>query len=102
MYVFSTVLSTRRYLPAFSSLFPLCLQLGVDGLMVTNTTVSRPETLQDPLKYETGGLSGQPLKEMSTNTVREMYNLTKGIFFQRFTSFRRLLINKIHFMNIVW
>uniref|UniRef100_A0A8C7XWS4 Dihydroorotate dehydrogenase (quinone), mitochondrial n=1 Tax=Oryzias sinensis TaxID=183150 RepID=A0A8C7XWS4_9TELE len=53
-------------------------ELGVDGLMVTNTTVSRPETLQDPLKYETGGLSGQPLKEMSTNTVREMYKLTKG------------------------
>ncbi|RVE74412.1 hypothetical protein OJAV_G00022080 [Oryzias javanicus] len=53
-------------------------ELGVDGLMVSNTTVSRPETLQDPQKCETGGLSGQPLKELSTNTVREMYKLTKG------------------------
>ncbi|XP_024151938.1 dihydroorotate dehydrogenase (quinone), mitochondrial [Oryzias melastigma] len=53
-------------------------ELGVDGLMVSNTTVSRPETLQDPHKCETGGLSGQPLKELSTNTVREMYKLTKG------------------------
>uniref|UniRef100_A0A3Q3K7U6 Dihydroorotate dehydrogenase (quinone), mitochondrial n=1 Tax=Monopterus albus TaxID=43700 RepID=A0A3Q3K7U6_MONAL len=53
-------------------------ELGVDGLMVSNTTVSRPETLQDPHKSEVGGLSGQPLKELSTNTVREMYNLTKG------------------------
>ncbi|KAM9366287.1 dihydroorotate dehydrogenase (quinone), mitochondrial [Symphorus nematophorus] len=53
-------------------------ELGVDGLMVSNTTVSRPETLQDPLKSEVGGLSGQPLKDLSTNTVREMYTLTKG------------------------
>ncbi|XP_068173168.1 dihydroorotate dehydrogenase (quinone), mitochondrial isoform X2 [Antennarius striatus] len=53
-------------------------ELGVDGLMVSNTTVSRPETLQDPNKCEVGGLSGQPLKDLSTNTVREMYSLTKG------------------------
>ncbi|XP_049896269.1 dihydroorotate dehydrogenase (quinone), mitochondrial [Epinephelus moara] len=53
-------------------------ELGVDGLMVSNTTVSRPETLQDPHKSEVGGLSGQPLKDLSTRTVREMYNLTKG------------------------
>lgn len=54
------------------------IELGVDGLMVSNTTVSRPETLQDPHKSEVGGLSGQPLKDLSTSTVREMYNLTKG------------------------
>ncbi|XP_078103373.1 dihydroorotate dehydrogenase (quinone), mitochondrial isoform X2 [Sander vitreus] len=53
-------------------------ELGVDGLMVSNTTVSRPETLQDLHKSEIGGLSGQPLKDLSTSTVREMYNLTKG------------------------
>lgn len=57
---------------------PLCMQLGVDGLMVSNTTVSRPETLQDSNKSEVGGLSGQPLKDLSTSTVREMYHLTKG------------------------
>lgn len=53
-------------------------ELGVDGLMVSNTTVSRPETLQDPSKSEVGGLSGEPLRDLSTSTVREMYNLTKG------------------------
>lgn len=58
-----------------SSLRP---QLGVDGLMVSNTTVSRPETLQDRHKSEVGGLSGQPLKDLSTDAVREMYSLTKG------------------------
>ncbi|XP_026176405.1 dihydroorotate dehydrogenase (quinone), mitochondrial isoform X1 [Mastacembelus armatus] len=53
-------------------------ELGVDGLMVSNTTISRPESLKDPHKCEAGGLSGQPLKELSTSTVREMYSLTKG------------------------
>lgn len=53
-------------------------ELGVDGLMVSNTTVSRPESLQDPHKSEVGGLSGEPLKDLSTRTVGEMYNLTKG------------------------
>lgn len=65
-------------LPVLSFMYVLCLQVGVDGLMVSNTTVSRPETLQDPHKSEVGGLSGQPLKDLSTSTVREMYNLTKG------------------------
>uniref|UniRef100_UPI003AAA9791 dihydroorotate dehydrogenase (quinone), mitochondrial isoform X2 n=1 Tax=Centroberyx gerrardi TaxID=166262 RepID=UPI003AAA9791 len=53
-------------------------ELGVDGLMVCNTTVSRPETLQDPQSCEVGGLSGQPLKDLSTLAVRDMYSLTKG------------------------
>ncbi len=53
-------------------------QVGVDGLMVSNTTVSRPDSLKDPNKHEIGGLSGQPLKELSTQTVREMYTLTQG------------------------
>ncbi|KAJ0056589.1 hypothetical protein NL108_010514, partial [Boleophthalmus pectinirostris] len=54
------------------------IELGVDGLMVSNTTVTRPDTLQAPERAEVGGLSGQPLKELSTQTVREMYSLTKG------------------------
>ncbi|XP_020392006.1 dihydroorotate dehydrogenase (quinone), mitochondrial [Rhincodon typus] len=54
------------------------MELGLDGLIVTNTTVSRPQSLQDPLHAQSGGLSGAPLKEMSTQTVNEMYSLTKG------------------------
>ncbi|KAJ3594293.1 hypothetical protein NHX12_006624 [Muraenolepis orangiensis] len=53
-------------------------ELGVDGLMVSNTTISRPPTLQDPRRSETGGLSGRPLRDLSTDTVREMYRLTGG------------------------
>ncbi|XP_077057705.1 dihydroorotate dehydrogenase (quinone), mitochondrial [Siphateles boraxobius] len=54
------------------------MEVGIDGLMVSNTTISRPDTLKDPKKHEVGGLSGQPLKELSTQTVREMYTLTQG------------------------
>lgn len=70
--------SVRPLLHLLPVLHSVSVQLGVDGLMVSNTTVSRPETLQDPNKTEVGGLSGQPLKDLSTNTVREMYSLTKG------------------------
>ena len=45
---------------------------------MTNTTVARPETLQSSNKKETGGLSGKPLTEMSTQTVSDMYRLTEG------------------------
>ncbi|XP_040266209.1 dihydroorotate dehydrogenase (quinone), mitochondrial [Bufo bufo] len=53
-------------------------QLGIDGLIVTNTTISRPSTLKSPSSVETGGLSGAPLRDMSTETIREMYALTSG------------------------
>jgi dihydroorotate dehydrogenase len=51
---------------------------GIDGLIVTNTTISRPDTLNSKNKTETGGLSGQPLKELSTQTIKDMYRLTQG------------------------
>lgn len=53
-------------------------QLGVDGLIVSNTTVSRPSSLRSRQRSEPGGLSGKPLRELSTQTVREMYTLTGG------------------------
>lgn len=53
-------------------------ELGVDGLVVTNTTVCRPSTLRGAFRGEGGGLSGAPLRQLSTQTVREMYFLTQG------------------------
>nr|CAH7733393.1 unnamed protein product [Callosobruchus chinensis] len=52
----------------------------VDGLIISNTTVSRPETLKNVKnKHETGGLSGPPLKDLSTEMIRDMSRLTDGI-----------------------
>ncbi|XP_012585875.1 PREDICTED: dihydroorotate dehydrogenase (quinone), mitochondrial isoform X2 [Condylura cristata] len=54
------------------------IELGIDGLIVTNTTVSRPASLQAALRSEMGGLSGKPLQDLSTKTIRQMYTLTQG------------------------
>lgn len=51
---------------------------GADGLIVTNTTSSRPATLQSPARGEAGGLSGEPLRTMATQTITDMYTLTGG------------------------
>ncbi|NXO03422.1 PYRD dehydrogenase, partial [Rhinopomastus cyanomelas] len=56
----------------------LVCELGVDGLIVSNTTVSRPSSLRSRQRTEPGGLSGKPLRELSTKTIREMYTLTRG------------------------
>jgi len=54
------------------------LQTGVEGLIVSNTTVSRPDTLKSRHAEESGGLSGHPLKEISTAAISDMYLLTGG------------------------
>lgn len=51
----------------------------MDGLIVSNTTVSRPPTLQSAEREETGGLSGQPLRALATKTIKDMYQLVEGI-----------------------
>lgn len=53
-------------------------EVGIDGLIATNTTIARPESLRDPNRKETGGLSGKPVYEPSTRVLGEMYRLTGG------------------------
>ncbi|XP_057478356.1 dihydroorotate dehydrogenase (quinone), mitochondrial [Actinidia eriantha] len=55
------------------------LALRVDGLIISNTTISRPDPVSKNLvAKEPGGLSGKPLFTLSTNILEEMYILTKG------------------------
>ena len=44
--------------------------LQVDGVIATNTTVSRISVQDDPHSRETGGLSGEPLMNKSTAVLR--------------------------------
>lgn len=54
-------------------------QGGADGLIVSNTTVVRPTQLKcHKLAREGGGLSGEPLRDMATQVIGDMYTLTKG------------------------
>ncbi|XP_026294452.1 dihydroorotate dehydrogenase (quinone), mitochondrial [Frankliniella occidentalis] len=50
----------------------------VDGLIISNTTIARPEDLQSLASEEAGGLSGKPLANTSTELIKDMYALTKG------------------------
>ena len=53
----------------------------VDGIIVANTTLSRPDTLRDRVRAkEAGGLSGRPLLRLSTRMVAETYVRTEGAF----------------------
>ncbi|KAG2520600.1 hypothetical protein JM18_007028 [Phytophthora kernoviae] len=56
----------------------VALELKLDGLVVSNTTLSRPETLKGEAKGETGGLSGLPVRDLSTKVLGDMYKLTNG------------------------
>ncbi|OFX14512.1 MAG: dihydroorotate dehydrogenase (quinone) [Alphaproteobacteria bacterium RIFOXYD12_FULL_60_8] len=56
----------------------VALEQKLDGLIVSNTTLARPDTLSSSLKTETGGLSGAPLFEPSTRVLGEFYHLTGG------------------------
>ncbi len=50
----------------------------VDGLIATNTTIDRPDSLESHYKSETGGLSGRPLLQPSTKILGEFYRATGG------------------------
>lgn len=50
----------------------------IDGLIISNTTISRPKFLQDDQKSEAGGLSGKPVFEISNEVLKNIYVLTKG------------------------
>jgi dihydroorotate dehydrogenase len=55
-----------------------CLAHGVDGLIVSNTTLERPATLRSPFRAEAGGLSGAPLRELSTARLRDFAEAAAG------------------------
>ncbi|XP_063826721.1 dihydroorotate dehydrogenase (quinone), mitochondrial [Ostrinia nubilalis] len=51
---------------------------AVDGLIISNTTIDRSSLLNKEFSNETGGLSGKPLSNKSTEMIKNMYKLTKG------------------------
>ncbi|MGE4322310.1 MAG: quinone-dependent dihydroorotate dehydrogenase [Sphingobium sp.] len=51
-----------------------CVDHGVDGLIVSNTTITRP-ALRSNHAAETGGLSGAPLHDLSLQRLRDFRRL---------------------------
>lgn len=56
----------------------VALKHRIDGLIISNTTVTRPAALLKNLQNEKGGLSGRLLRDISTETIRDFYGLTQG------------------------
>jgi dihydroorotate dehydrogenase len=59
----------------------LALEIKLDGLVATNTTIERPGLLTPDsrlITIGTGGLSGLPLKQRSTDIVKYICERTKG------------------------
>lgn len=55
-----------------------CQSTKVSGIILTNTTLTRPHGSSEPSYQEFGGLSGKPLRDLSTQVISDFYKLTKG------------------------
>jgi len=51
---------------------------GMSGIIVSNTTIARPNSLKSRRKGEAGGLSGAPLMRVSTRILNEFYTASAG------------------------
>jgi len=56
----------------------MSLANNVNGLIISNSTIQRPDTLISYHKNELGGLSGKPIFLNSTILLKKMYSLTNG------------------------
>jgi dihydroorotate dehydrogenase len=88
---------TRQALSADGSNYPIFLKVApdlnetdvprvveqvrtyaLDAIIISNTTIDRPEAIGAQWKTEAGGLSGQPLFEKSTRLLAQFYQATQG------------------------
>ena len=55
-----------------------CAAHGLDGLIVSNTTLDRPESLRSAHVGESGGLSGAPLKDKALMALTWAHRASAG------------------------
>lgn len=63
---------------ALAPIIEVCVAHGVAGLIISNTTIARPETLRSPHRTEAGGLSGAPLFAASTAMLAQAHRIAGG------------------------
>ncbi|MBS0248171.1 MAG: quinone-dependent dihydroorotate dehydrogenase [Proteobacteria bacterium] len=68
-------------LPELDDVVGVARKHRVDGMIVSNTTISRPSALRDQDKArESGGLSGRPMFRLSTRMLAETYVRAENAF----------------------
>ena len=64
-----------------SEMIDISLNLGIDGIVATNTTISRPEpkNTQSRIAFsQSGGVSGKPLHKRSLEVISNIFDYTDG------------------------
>ena len=56
----------------------LIFKYKINGVILSNTTDKNRENLADKDKNEKGGLSGLPIRDLSTQLIRKFYKETNG------------------------
>ncbi len=84
------LIKTRGDVPVFLKVAPdlhesavgqiveAAIRFGLNGIIVSNTTLARPETLTSRHRGQAGGLSGAPLLAASTILLRRFYQAAAG------------------------
>jgi dihydroorotate dehydrogenase len=62
---------------AIDEILELAMQRQLAGIVATNTTITRPQS-GNPVYTQTGGLSGAPLRQRSTEIIRHIHEQTNG------------------------
>lgn len=60
------------------SIAALLMKHKIDGVIATNTTISRSGIEYLPVAQESGGLSGAPLTQRATAIIRQLHDLLQG------------------------
>ncbi len=63
-------LSPDLHEAAIADVIDLAESVGLSGIVATNTTTERPDSLRSQNAAESGGLSGKPIADRATETVR--------------------------------
>jgi dihydroorotate dehydrogenase len=64
--------------PQLEEMADIFLAEKIDGIIATNTTLSREGVANSPYKNENGGLSGLPLKQKATHILQQLHFLLKN------------------------
>lgn len=63
---------------SYGPIIEACIDHGAAGLILTNTTLTRPDFLRSARSVETGGLSGRPLSGRARSVLKLVANLNNG------------------------
>jgi len=61
-----------------SEVVDVAIKNDISAIILTNTTNGNRDNLTSEIKKEEGGLSGEPLKQISTNMIKKFYKQLNG------------------------